>query len=471
MSVNYREIELILSELPLRDSRLQGVSQSSFSGVSFHFFHPIKRQWTLYVEVGTPHARLHRLTTGRAKLPKMQRFVQFLKANVVGFQIKAVTQTPGERFVDLTLTRGDESLHLLFRLFSGAGANIIVTDDSYTILDLLMRRPQRGEASGLPFTLPEAKVHTKKFAIRSYHGPSFNAALEKEYAEAANNETLAAVSSRARAAYEKQARALERTLAGLKTRVEQTQEYERDKHLGDLLSAYQHLIVEGTAEITPTDWLTNSPVSIALERTKKSQENIQHYYERYQRSKGSYENALAELNRVKDEFSALQATFEHALDPNLDPNEAIPLLRRLVEKPLVPQSQKPRVGLIFHSGEFTLLVGRNAKENDELLRHYTRGNDWWVHTRDFPGGYVFIKYIRDKTPPLDVLLDAANLAILYSKAKKAGKAELYYTQVKHLRRAKGEKLGTVLPTQERNLSVTLDEGRLEALLSQGGEGS
>ena len=99
-----------------------------------------------------------------------------------------------------------------------------------------------------------------------------------------------------------------------------------------------------------------------------------------------------------------------------------------------------------------------------MLRHYVKGNDYWMHTRDVPGGYVFIKYIRGKSVPLEVLLDAANLALIFSKAKNQGRADLYYTQVKHLRRAKGGKTGTVLPTQEKNLTVTLDEGRLSRLL-------
>lgn len=86
-----------------------------------------------------------------------------------------------------------------------------------------------------------------------------------------------------------------------------------------------------------------------------------------------------------------------------------------------------------------------------------------MHTRDFPGGYVFIKNQKDKTIPLEVILDAANLAILYSKAKNAGVADLYYTQVKYLRRAKNGPLGLVLPTNEKNLHVTLDDKRVSNL--------
>ncbi|NLL24017.1 MAG: DUF814 domain-containing protein [Spirochaetales bacterium] len=467
MSLNWREIELIVSELPLKGSRLQGVTQHDFNAISFHFFHPVHRQWTLYTEVGTPSSRLHKLTRARAKLPKTQRFVQFLKANLVNCLVSEVAQTPGERFVDLTCTRGEDTMHLLLRFYSGAGANIIVTDDSYTILDLLLRRPRRGEASGLSFILPEPKEIDDAFPIRRRTKESFNEQIEEEYAAERNIRTLESLYERATLLYEKKARSLEHTLASLNTRIDQTRDFERYKHLGDLLSSNQHLIREGQTSLSVHDWESGEEVEIPLDPTRLPRDAIQLYYESYQRSKGRYENALGELKRVQEELRAHQATFERALDRSLPQEEALALLTSLVEESEKEPIVRPSVGLVFQSGAYTLLVGRNAKENDELLRRHTRGNDWWVHTRDVPGGYVFIKYIKDKPPPLEVLLDAAYLAILYSKAKKAGKAELYYTQVKYLRRAKGAKMGTVLPTQERNLSVTLDEARLNVLLAQG----
>ena len=77
---------------------------------------------------------------------------------------------------------------------------------------------------------------------------------------------------------------------------------------------------------------------------------------------------------------------------------------------------------------------------------------------------MIIKAQKGKTVPLPVLLDAASLAIHYSKAKKSGRADLYYTEVKYLRRAKDGKTGLVLPTQERNLSAVLDEKRVREML-------
>ena len=121
-------------------------------------------------------------------------------------------------------------------------------------------------------------------------------------------------------------------------------------------------------------------------------------------------------------------------------------------------------GVRTTSGGFQIIAGRNAKENDDLLRHYVKGNDMWMHTRDFPGGYVFIKFRRDKTIPLEVLLDAANIAVLYSKGRNNTSVDLYYTQVKYLRRAKDGKTGLVLPTQEKNLTIKPEPARIARLL-------
>ena len=64
---------------------------------------------------------------------------------------------------------------------------------------------------------------------------------------------------------------------------------------------------------------------------------------------------------------------------------------------------------------------------------------------------------------MNILLDAANLAVYYSKARNAGKTDLYYTHVKYLRRAKNGPKGLVLPTQEKNLCIEPDKARLARL--------
>jgi predicted ribosome quality control (RQC) complex YloA/Tae2 family protein len=87
----------------------------------------------------------------------------------------------------------------------------------------------------------------------------------------------------------------------------------------------------------------------------------------------------------------------------------------------------------------------------------------WLHTRDVSGGYVFIKQKTGKSFPLNILIDAGNLAVFYSKARNSGVADLFYTQVKYLRRAKNGPKGLVIPTQEKNLHIKLDEKIIKEL--------
>ena len=63
-------------------------------------------------------------------------------------------------------------------------------------------------------------------------------------------------------------------------------------------------------------------------------------------------------------------------------------------------------------------------------------------------------------------MDAANLAIFFSKARGQKVCDLYYTQVKYLRRAKNGPLGLVIPTQEKNLNIKFEQNRINNLLKE-----
>jgi predicted ribosome quality control (RQC) complex YloA/Tae2 family protein len=53
--------------------------------------------------------------------------------------------------------------------------------------------------------------------------------------------------------------------------------------------------------------------------------------------------------------------------------------------------------------------------------------------------------------------------LFYSKGRNGGKGDLFYTQGKYLRRAKGKPGGQVLPTLEKNIFIKLEERRLKEL--------
>ena len=143
------------------------------------------------------------------------------------------------------------------------------------------------------------------------------------------------------------------------------------------------------------------------------------------------------------------------------------VLRKIETPKQVAEVERP--GLWFDFQDWTIIVGRNARENDEL--YATMPVAWtWLHTRDVQGGFVFIKNKPGKTIPLPVLIAAGNLAVYFSKARSEARADLYYTQVKHLKRARGGKkseksslTGKVLPSHEKNLFIQLDTKLLQEL--------
>ena len=195
------------------------------------------------------------------------------------------------------------------------------------------------------------------------------------------------------------------------------------------------------------------PAKIKIDSKKNAFENAQVYYDTYKKELSGLNQLEQDIQLTKDKIERLKKEYS-AIQ-----NEQNPVrIEQMLRKDTKPKQQEKKTvpGLSFIVNDWYILVGRDANENDELLRHHVRGSDMWFHTRDCPGGYVFVKYRNGKTIPLEIMLYAGNLAVYYSKARKNGQADLYYTQVKFLRRAKNGPKGLVLPTQEKNLTIKLD---------------
>jgi predicted ribosome quality control (RQC) complex YloA/Tae2 family protein len=160
MSLNWREIALILEELPLVGSSLQQTVQHDFHSMSWNFYHPQAGRWTLYTELGTPFSRLHLASEAlsvvqQGKTAKLQRFIQFLRANVEGSKVLEASQISHDRLVRLKLDNHGTTFYVYLRFYSGPGANIIITDEQNIILELLYRRP--GKAA-CPSSCPSRRL-------------------------------------------------------------------------------------------------------------------------------------------------------------------------------------------------------------------------------------------------------------------------------------------------------------------------
>ena len=461
MSLNWKELELILSELPLEGSYIQKITEHSVSSFTLSLFSRTEKAFLLYIEVSTPYARVCRTDRIRKKDKRMQRFTQYMNAHVVGRKIEKVRQYPYDRAFSMDLRSGENLIKMHIRLYSGPGANIIITDEEDTILELLYRRPGRCEEKGKKLVTEERTSEgERKFSVREYDTETFSEFIDRTSSVESSAERRAELEEKIREKRDKELSILRDRLSRQERRVKETEGFEETKRMADLLSGAIWSVKKGMKSVEIDDWERNAKVSISLDPALSPNENLEKLYQRYRKDRRASEMAAEEAEEIRKEISATEERYQALLE-SASPEK----LRKETEKPSDRRSdddKKPGVWVSVKG--FDIIVGRNAKENDEILRHYTRGSDLWLHTRDFAGGYVIIKAQKGKTVPLPVLLDAASLAIHYSKAKRNGKADLYYTEVKYLRRAKDGKTGLVLPTQERNLSVTLDEKRVKEIL-------
>ena len=505
MSLNCNEIDLILSELDLAGSFVQDVVQPNFNSLALYTFKPGNAK-TVFISLEAGSCRINETRRKITKNEKPLRFNELLKSKIKGARIKSARQISKQRIIKIELERAgaiyvmpqaqshsakksksnqneeDEFYTLYIRLWSNA-ANIFLCGKDDEILDSFFRT--KGEMKGEKFSAPEEKELSeqelenleRKFPVRNFeeiengdsgnqnqNGLSFSQKVDLFYSQNAAVSSLESLLEQAEkwhnAHKSRQQAALERLEEKKKSFLNASQY----KHQGDLILAFGHLISKNPAEnsnfLECEDYENGSKVRIKIDPKKSAQENAADYYEIYKKQTSGLEDLELDISAARKAIEALDKEYEK-LVAEKNPIKLEQILRK-AQKPR-QQEKKAHPGLDFEIDGWNILVGRDANENDELLRHYVKGQDMWFHVRDYSGGYVFVKNRPGKTVPLEIMLYAGNLAVYYSKARKNGSADLYYTQVKHLRRAKNGPKGLVLPSNEKNLFIKLDESKIRKL--------
>ncbi|MBP5357743.1 MAG: NFACT family protein [Treponema sp.] len=471
MSLNCNEINLILKELELEGSFIQKVVQPSYDMLAFRV---IKNGAlaTILICTGSQVCRIHSTKMSVPKNKKPLRFFEFLKSNVQGMRINSCEQMGLDRIIKMDVSTWQQKYYIYIRLWSGA-ANVIVTDENNVILDCMYRRPKKNEMTGSTFN-PEAKVPTQdeinqsleRFPIRDFsdrgeefEALSFNEKIDRFYSENATSLSREALLAQAEKWYNVKHSKMESALQKLLDKKKSFEHADKLKHTGDLILSYASEY-NGGPDLTCTDYESGETVHIRMDEKKSAQENASVYYEQYKKAVSGMESLEHDIQLSQRNLQALEQEYSA-----ISKEQNVIKIEQMLRHDTTPKqkNEKPHPGLHYEVDGWTIIVGRTASENDDLLRHFVKSQDMWLHTRDFAGGYVFIKARKDKTVPLEILLYAGNLAVYHSKARKNGQADLYYTQVKYLRRAKNGPKGLVLPTQEKNIFIKLDEAKLRRL--------
>lgn len=496
MSLNFKEIDLVLKELDLTGAFVQEIVQPNFDSIAIYTYKPGIPK-TVFISLAGGACRINETRRKITKNEKPLRFNEMLRSKIKGAKILSCQQIENERIIKIELEKAgaiyvmpkfqeklqkiqdekariqeevedvskDERFVLYIRLWSNAG-NIFLCNEDNLILDTFYRRPAKNEKTGETFVLPEKKpVKTEKvFEIRTFdeiEGKTYSEKIDNFYSQTANQNSLENLLEEAEKWYNSHKSKLESAIQRLKEKKESFLTAGQLKHQGDMILSFGYMISENSNFIEVEDWENEGKIiRIMIDPKKSPQENASDYYERYKKATNGLESLEHDIELSEKSLKELDDQYAKMIA------EKNPIkLEQILRKTQTPKQlkEKSHPGLEYQIDGWTIIVGRDANENDELLRHNVKGFDMWLHARDYHGGYVFIKNRPGKTVPLEILLYAGNLAVYYSKARKNAAADLYYTQVKHLRRAKNGPKGLVLPTNEKNLFIKLDEEKLRKL--------
>ncbi len=225
---------------------------------------------------------------------------------------------------------------------------------------------------------------------------------------------------------------------------------------------------------------------IELDSHMKPLDNAKSYFKKQRKmnkGKEKIEKQLESTEQVNTDIEALlneYLAWEEEVEPDVSPVEMFAAragelkihVEGMEEKtPAISKRKADPEGVrVFESYDgMKVYVGKSARDNDNLSIRMARGNDWWFHVAGVQGSHVVVRLESKQQGlalPQETLLDAATLAVYYSKARKATKADVHYTQAKNIRKAKKAPAGQVIVNNGKTLNVRIEEERLDRLLKR-----
>jgi predicted ribosome quality control (RQC) complex YloA/Tae2 family protein len=229
------------------------------------------------------------------------------------------------------------------------------------------------------------------------------------------------------------------------------------RHRADLIMANLHAIAPGASQVELVDFYTNEPVVIKLKPLEKPQRTAENLYRKAK-------NQQIEERQLQTRVSARETEALQALEllEELDAQPALAELRglrawrkqhALDPNPTPAKSASELPFKVFEDQGFTILVGRNAQNNDLLTQKYAHKDDLWLHAKDVSGSHVIIRHRAGQPVPEPVVERAAQLAGWYSKRQHDSLCPVTVTPKKFVRKPKGALPGQVLVERERVVLV------------------
>ena len=237
------------------------------------------------------------------------------------------------------------------------------------------------------------------------------------------------------------------------------------KIYGDLISANLYSIQKGdrTARLINFYDEAQSEVVIPLDPRKTPAQNAQKYYGEYRKADTAEKKLRELIEEGQQEAVYIDSVFD-ALTRAQTNDELTAIRAELAEQGYLrkkgsaaKKGKEPKLAPKRYRSDdgFTILVGRNNVQNDQLTLKEARGRDYWFHTKNIPGSHTIVVSDGQEVPD-STLHQAAILAAVNSKAAESSQVPVDYTLIKNVKKPRGAKPGMVIYVSYQTAYVTPD---------------
>lgn len=267
---------------------------------------------------------------------------------------------------------------------------------------------------------------------------------------------------------------LTRKQAVLTTELSQAENAAEFRKCGDILMANLYNITPGATTQTLSDIYSEASqppsVVIALNPALSAIDNAQHYYAKYNKAKRAEDHLRFQLAECTTDIAYLESiavSLAHAHTST----EIEEIRQELILAGYIKTAGKRRLPAALPSplmakttDGFTLIIGKNNRQNDLVTFKQAQPDDIWLHTKDIPGSHVIIRSERREVSS-QALQEAAQAAAYYSQSRQSASVPVDYTKRRHVRKPTGAKPGFVIYDHQTTVYVTPDEAVMQKLLT------
>lgn len=488
MSLNWKELELQVREIApaMSGAVVQKIAQTgdfaSGEGILLHGYSHGAGPWHCLIS-------LRGNFTFFGLLPKeipvdsqgsASTFVMVLRKHFVGPRIQRLEQIDGDRILRLVFEHGKS---LLIELIPRRG-NIIAVED-------WDERERSGRslgsfrqvslAAGGRYTLPPSNPFEVK-QVRDFTevaGDSYAGRVVRFFCERLHSDTFEIE----RAAWVQAVRSAQKKIAtALRNAEKDAEKAEKADGLREQAMALSEKLYElgpksypRAKQLTLETLAEGKTVKVALDPAYSYSENAERLFRQAKKLERANTEMSERLAGLRAKHEALEASLA-AVEGAADSDELLALAGQLAKAGVGAPKAKAKAAAKKPKGAeakeylevqstdgFTILCGRNQIENRAVTFQEAAGSDVWLHLKGVPGAHVVIKAIKNKTVPLQTLLEGAQLALYYSKVRDGKKADVDYTFRKNVKPIKGTQ-ADVTYTDNKTLYVESDVEVIKRLL-------